>query len=48
MLLAPAKLQNNVNDDTDDETENDGFEPAKKKRRKSVLFKKMVEVKHEK
>ena len=40
MLLAPTKLKNSVNDDSDDETEDDGFEQAKKKLRKSVLIKK--------
>ena len=49
MLLAPAKLENSVTDDSDDETEDDGFEPAKKKMKKICFIqKKMVEVNHEK
>ena len=31
MLQAPAKFENSVNDDSDDKTEDDDFEPAKKK-----------------
>ena len=36
MLLAPAKLENSVNNDSDHETEDDDFKPGKEKR-KSVL-----------
>ena len=45
MLLTPAKLENSVNDESDDETEDDGFEKTKK-----ICFiqKKMAKVKHEK
>ena len=38
MLLAPVKFENSVNNGSDHVTENGGFEPAKKKRRKSVLL----------
>ena len=39
MLLVPAKLENSVSNDSDYETQDDGFEPEKKKQRKSVLLK---------
>ena len=42
MLLAPAKLENSVNNDNDDddETEDDGFKPAKKNEENLFYLKK--------